>query len=157
MFTRLDSLSPCRPGRDRPVMIVARLCIGTFLIAALSFTAGCAVKTSQEIKRVGMVVGIDPERIDEYKQLHADDNPGVRDLLNKYHMHNFSIFLQQMPDGKWHEFGYYEYTGEDFDGDMKKMDAEPRTIEWLRQCDPMQIPLPGSKGWTEMERVYFNP
>ena len=34
---------------------------------------------------------------------------------------------------------------------------EPRTIEWLKVCDPMQKPLPGSKGWTDMERVYFNP
>ena len=24
-------------------------------------------------------------------------------------------------------------------------------------CDPMQIPLPGAKGWTNMEQVYLNP
>lgn len=131
--------------------------LGLFLIAVVAFSAGFAARKPQEIKRVGMVVGIDPDRIDEYKRLHADDNPGVRDLLNKYHMHNFSIFLQKMPDGKWYEFGYYEYTGKDFEGDMAKMGAEPRTIEWLKQCDPMQIPLPGSEGWTNMERVYFNP
>ena len=62
-----------------------------------------------------------------------------------------------MPDGNWYEFGYYEYTGDDLVGDMAKMAAEPRTTEWLKQCDPMQIPLPGSDSWTEMERVYFNP
>jgi L-rhamnose mutarotase len=135
----------------------SRLLAGLFLIAVIAFSAGFAARKPQEIKRVGMVVGIDPDRIDEYKRLHADDNPGVRDLLNKYHMHNFSIFLQKMPDGKWYEFGYYEYTGDDFKGDMAKMDAEPRTIEWLKQCDPMQIPLPESDGWTEMKRVYFNP
>jgi L-rhamnose mutarotase len=135
----------------------SKLLAGVFLISIVAFAAGSAAKKPQKIKRVGMVVGIDPERIDEYKRLHADDNPGVRDLLNKYHMHNFSIFLQKMPDGKWYEFGYYEYTGNDFEGDMAKMDAEPRTIEWLKQCDPMQIPLPGSEGWTDMERVYFNP
>ena len=135
----------------------SRLFAGTFLIAIIAFSAGLAAKKPQEIKCDGMVVGIDPERIDEYKRLHADDNPGVRDLLNKYHIHNFSIFWQKMPDGKWYEFGYYEYTGNDFEGDMTKMDAEPRTIEWLKQCDPMQIPLPGSEGWTNMERVYFNP
>jgi len=135
----------------------SRLLAGLVLIAVVAFSAGFAAKKHREIKRVGMVVGIDPDRIDEYKRLHADDNPGVRDLLNKYHIHNFSIFLQKMPDGKWYEFGYYEYTGNDFEGDMAKMDAEPRTIQWLKQCDPMQIPLPGSEGWTNMERVYFNP
>lgn len=135
----------------------SRLLAALFLIAVAAFAAGFAAKKPQKIKRVGMVVGIHPERIEEYKRLHADDNPGVRDLLNKYHIHNFSIFLQQMPDGKWYEFGYYEYTGNDFEKDMAKMDAEPRTIQWLKHTDAMQIPLPGSEGWTEMERVYFNP
>jgi L-rhamnose mutarotase len=118
-------------------------------------------KTSEalggKVKRVGMVVGIKSEMIDEYKKLHAAENPGVRDLLKKYHMNNFSIYLQKMPDGKWYEFGYYEYTGDDFDGDMATMAKEPRNIEWLKKCDPMQIPLPGAKGWTEMESVYLNP
>ena len=116
--------------------------------------ASCA--TNQPTKRVGMVVGLKPSAMKEYKRLHADDHPGVRDLLNKYHMHNFSIFLHKI-DGKWYEFGYYEYTGDDFEGDMAKMDAEPRTKEWLKVCDPMQIPLPGEDGWAEMERVYYNP
>jgi L-rhamnose mutarotase len=107
------------------------------------------------VKRVGQVVGIKPGMIEEYKRLHADSNPGVRDLLTKYHLHNFSIFLQQI-DGKWYEFGYYEYDGDDFAADMAKLSAEPRNIEWLKICDPMQIPLPGANGWTEMDRVYFN-
>ena len=110
---------------------------------------------TKTIKRVGMVVGIHPDRIEEYKRLHADDNPGVRDLLRKYHMENFSIFLTEI-EGKWYEFGYYEYTGDDFEADMAALAGEPRNIEWLQICDPMQIPLPGEKGWREMERVYFN-
>jgi len=113
------------------------------------------VAATRTIKRVGMVVGLKEEMMGEYKRLHADDNFGVRDLLNKYHMHNFSIFLHKI-DGKWYEFGYYEYTGSDFAGDMAKLDAEPRNKEWLVVCDPMQIPLEGAKGWTEMEMVYHN-
>ena len=91
----------------------------------------------------------------EYKRLHADEHPGVRDLLNKYHMHNFSIFLHKI-DGKWYEFGYYEYTGNDFEGDMAKMDAEPRIKDWLKVCDPMQRPLPGEQSCAVMEQVYYN-
>jgi L-rhamnose mutarotase len=130
------------------------------IILMLVLAVNCAKEKegyvmNKNVKRVGMVVGIKPEMIEEYKRLHADDNPGVRDLLAKYNMHNFSIFLQEI-DGKWYEFGYYEYTGDDFEGDMAKLDKEPRNIEWLKMCDPMQIPLPGAKGWTEMERVYFN-
>jgi L-rhamnose mutarotase len=129
--------------------------VGMILFAA-AFIGGAATEAPKPIKRVGMVVGIRPEKLEEYKRLHADTNPGVRDLLKKYHMHNFSIFLQQIDD-KWYEFGYYEYTGDDFGADMEKLDAEPRNKEWLKQCDPMQIPLTGQKSWAKMERVYYNP
>ena len=129
------------------------------LIITIIILSGCRQQATpqakKDIKRVGMVIGIKPEKIEEYKILHADSNPGVRDLLSKYHMHNFSIFLQEI-DGKLYEFGYYEYTGDDFEGDMAKLDVEPRNIEWLKICDPMQIPLPGSEGWVEMEQVYYN-
>jgi len=123
------------------------------LLAAL-LAASCAPITP--VKRVGMVTQLRPEKIAEYKKLHAGSNPGVRDLLTKYHMRNFSIYLQQI-DGKWYEFGYYEYTGDNFEADMATMAKEPRNIEWLKQCDPMRKPLRGSKGWTMMNRVYYNP
>lgn len=133
--------------------------VATALSAAVLFV-GCqktAPQKPRSVKRVGMVIGLKEDKIEEYKKVHADTNPGVRDLLNKYHMHNFSIFLQKMPDGKYYEFGYYEYTGDDFEGDMAKLAVEKRNIEWLKVCDPMQTPLPGADGWTEMERVYYNP
>jgi len=113
------------------------------------------LKKNQVTKRVGMVIGIHEDKIEEYKQLHADDNPGVRDLLNKYNIHNFSIFLTEI-EGKWYEFAYYEYTGENYKADMAKLAREPRNIEWLKVCDPMQIPLPGEEGWRNMEQIYFN-
>ena len=108
------------------------------------------------MKRVGMVIRLKPECVEDYRRLHAESNSGVRDLLAKYHMRNFSIFLHQI-GGEWYEFGYYEYTGNNFEADMAAMAKEPRTIEWLKRCDPMQKPLPGSKGWTDMQRVYYNP
>jgi L-rhamnose mutarotase len=122
------------------------------LFMAVVMVAGCQ---QQKVKRVGMVIGMRPDEIAEYKALHADSNPGVRDLLTKYHMHNFSIFLHQI-DGRWYEFGYYEYTGDDYEADMAALAAEPRNKEWLRVCDPMQMPLAGEKSWAVMEQVYYN-
>ena len=132
-----------------------------FSVVVIGLVSGCTQQSrgyvvNRNVKRVGMVVGIKPDMITEYKRLHADGHAGVRDLLTKYHMHNFSIFLTEI-EGKWYEFGYYEYTGDDFAGDMAKLAKEPRNIEWLKVCDPMQIPLPGETGWREMERAYFNP
>ena len=126
------------------------------VLAATALFLGAAQPRPHAVKRVGMVVGIRPDMIDQYKKLHADSNAGVRDLLGKYHMENFSIFLQEI-GGKWYEFGYYEYTGDDYEADMAKLDAEPRNKAWLKRCDPMQLPLEGRKSWTKMEQVYYNP
>ncbi|RLD56695.1 MAG: L-rhamnose mutarotase [Bacteroidetes bacterium] len=129
------------------------------LILAISF--GCSTgeeidSVKKEVKRVGMVIKIKSECIEEYKAVHADSNYGVRDLLIEANMRNFSIFLHQLDDGSWYEFGYYEYTGDDFEADMAKLDKHPRNIEWLKVCDPMQIPLEGYDSWAEMEQVYYN-
>ena len=106
------------------------------------------------VRRFGIVIGIREQCIAEYRQLH--DGEGVRDLLRLAKMRNFSICLHQMPDGGLYEFGYYEYVGGDYAADMAALAAHPRNIEWLNSCDSMQIPLPGTNGWSEMESIFFN-
>lgn len=108
------------------------------------------------VKRVGMVIGLREDRAAEYRRLHADSNQGVRDLLREANMHNFSIFVERLPDGKLYLFGYYEYVGDDYDADMAALASKERNKEWLAMTDPMQIPLPGQEGWTVMEEVYHN-
>jgi len=111
---------------------------------------------NENIKRVGMVIRLKEDMIDDYKKLHADDYEGVRDLLIKYNMRNFSIFLIRMDDGNFYEFGYYEYTGSNFEEDMKKLALEPRNKAWLEVCDAMQIPLEGFASWAEMDQIFYN-
>jgi L-rhamnose mutarotase len=109
------------------------------------------------VQRIGMVIGLRDEAEAAYRRLHADDEPGVRDLLNAHHIHHFSIFLHRLPDGRLYEFAYFEYHGEDLERDLAALDAEPRNVAWLAQCDPMQVPLPGTSSWARMERVYYHP
>ena len=105
-----------------------------FVLTCVLLVSFCGCSQNKQVKRVGMVIGLRPECLEEYKRVHADSHPGVRDLLKKYNMENFSIFLHQIDD-KWYEFGYYEYTGDDFEADMAKLDKEPGNIEWLKKCD----------------------
>ncbi len=39
---------------------------------------------------------------------------------------------------------------------MAKMGAELCIKEWLKVCDPMQIPLEDEGFWAVMEQVYYN-
>jgi L-rhamnose mutarotase len=128
------------------------------LLAGAALSVGIYGLSQQaQPKRIGMIIGIKPDRIAAYEALHAASNQGVRDLLDKYHMHNFSIYIHKMDDSHYYLFAYYEYTGNDYQADMATLAREPRNMEWLSQTDAMQIPLPGETSWTKMQEVYHNP
>jgi L-rhamnose mutarotase len=135
-----------------------KIIVAALAVATAIWAIGLHAKSEgPQVQRIGMVIGIKPDQISAYETLHAASNAGVRDLLTKYHMHNFSIFIHQLDDGKYYLFGYYEYTGTDYKADMAKLSAEPRNQKWLSVTDPLQIPLSGEKSWTMMQEVYHNP
>lgn len=48
-------------------------------------------------RRLGKVIELRPDHKDLYIKVHADSHEGVRDLLAKYGLRNFSIFLRVRP------------------------------------------------------------
>ena len=71
------------------------------------------------MKRHGVVLRVKPERFEEYKEYHAEVWPEVLDMIKKCNIKNYSIYHK---DG--YLFGYFEYTGTDFNADMEKMDFQ---------------------------------
>lgn len=76
------------------------------------------------MQRMGMVIGVKPEMIAEYKRLHAAVWPEVLALISDSNIRNYTIFLRE-PENLL--FGYWEYHGTDFSADMAKIAASPRT------------------------------
>jgi L-rhamnose mutarotase len=107
--------------------------------------------------RYGMVTGIKPEKIEYYKQLHAKPWPAVLHKIEECNIHNYSIYLQKM-DNRYFLFSYFEYTGNNFEQDMKKMAADTATQRWWKETDPCQLPLSEAlaqhKIWTNMPEVF---
>jgi len=104
------------------------------------------------MKRYGMVLKVKPEKLEEYKRLHAAVWPGVLDMIARCNIHNYSIYTR---DGFL--FSYFEYTGSDFDADMAKMAADPTTQKWWDVCQPCQQPVESAKPgewWAQMEEVF---
>ena len=126
------------------------------LCAAL--LAGCA--TRQPPQRFAWVTGLKPEKAAYYRDLHAHPWPSVNRMIKDCHIRNFSIHECEI-DGKLYLFAYLEYTGKDFDADMKRMAADPETQRWWKETDPCQSPLPdaAAKGkiWADTTEVYFLP
>jgi len=107
---------------------------------------------TEHVQRYGMVIKIKPDKIDKYKKLHAHAWPGVLKQIKESHIRNYSIFLKDDL-----LFGYFEYTGNDFDADMKKMAQDSVTQEWWKLTDSYQIPLNSRKKgewWAQMEEVF---
>jgi L-rhamnose mutarotase len=85
------------------------------------------------IKRIGQVIGIKPEDIEEYEKLHANAWPSIIKIIKQANISNYSIFRYQNL-----LFAYLEYTGVDYEADMAKLAAEPEMQKWWKITDQMQ-------------------
>ena len=94
------------------------------------------------MKRMGMVIGIKPEKIGQYKRLHAETWPDVLEAISRANIRNYTIFLRE-PENFL--FGYWEYYGDDFEVDAATIADHPKTQEWWTYTDPCQIPLASCK------------
>ncbi len=136
-----------------------RLCAGCVLIVMCMLVAGCATcpmdcRTcpKSNLTRYGQVLQVKPESFEEYKRYHANVWPEILDMIRQCNIRNYSIYHKDS-----YLFAYFEYVGEDFDADMAKMAADPKTQEWWDIMMPMQAPLETraeGEWWANMEEVF---
>lgn len=106
------------------------------------------------MKRYGSVIGIRPEKIAEYKALHAAVWPTVLAQIQRSQIRNYTIYLRE-PENLL--FGHFEYHGTDFEADMARMAADPQTQAWWAVCAPCQLPLDSRQSgehWASMVEVF---
>ncbi len=102
--------------------------------------------------RLGSVIKLKPRKIEEYIELHANVWPDVLNMIQSCNIRNYSIFFKDN-----FLFSYFEYHGDDFEGDMKKMAANTNTQAWWKLTDPCQKPLETRKEgewWASMEEIF---
>ena len=104
------------------------------------------------MKRIGEMIKIRPEKLEEYKYWHANPWPEVTAMIKSCNIANYTIYQR----GEL-LFACYEYTGDDFATDMARMAADSRTQEWWALVKPFQEPFEDrSEGqwWSPMEEVF---
>lgn len=102
--------------------------------------------------RIGQMIKITQEGLQAYKDYHAAPLPGVNEMIKECGIQNYSIYHR----GDY-LFSYFEYVGEDYEADMKKMAADPTTQKWWDLVKPLMEPLPDKlegEFWSDMEEVY---
>jgi len=104
------------------------------------------------MRRFGQVIKVKPEKLDYYRELHANPWPGVLKKIHDCNIRNYSIFLLENHT----LFAYFEYIGNDFDADMKKMAADPETQRWWKETNPCQesLGLHPDDWWHTLEEVF---
>ena len=125
------------------------------LFATVLLITACS--TTRPGQRFGSVIGLKPEKLEEYKKLHAAVWPEVTRAVRDANIRNYSIYLRRMPDGSYLLFSYLEYVGVDYRADMDKLAANPKVQEWWKVTGPCQQPLTDRKPgdwWASMEEVF---
>jgi L-rhamnose mutarotase len=103
---------------------------------------------------MAMVIGVRPERLAVYKELHAQPWPEMNAALSAANIGNYSIYLRE-PENLL--FGYWEYAGTNYAADMKALGERAITKKWLALTDPCQAKLPTAKEdewWSFMPEIY---
>ena len=109
------------------------------------------------MRRMGLCNRLRPEEAEEYKALHAAVWPEVLARISACNIRNYSIFLRT-PENLL--FAYWEYHGEDFEADSRKMAADPVTGRWWELTDPCQEPYETREAgawWASMKEIFYHP
>ncbi len=77
------------------------------------------------MNRVGFLLKVKEDRIEEYKAHHVNVWPEMQEALSRTGWHNYSLFMRD--DGLL--FGYFE-TPHSFEGALAGMDKEEINARW---------------------------
>jgi L-rhamnose mutarotase len=109
--------------------------------------------------RYGWMAEVKPEKVDYYRELHANPWPAVLRRIKDSNLQNYTIYLQEI-DGRFFLFSYFEYVGDNFEEDMRRMEADPETQRWWQETGPCQMPLANGKprrngsAWSDLQEVF---
>ena len=105
------------------------------------------------VRRFGQVIGVKPAAYDEYVKAHAAVWPSILAKIAECNIRNYSIYAWKGDT----LFAYMEYVGDDFEGDMAKMAADPETQRWWAWMMPLQAPVEGraeGEWWHTLDEVF---
>ena len=105
------------------------------------------------MRRFGQTIRLKPEGAETYVKYHAEAWPGVLKMIKECNIQNYSIFKKDLV-----LFAYFEYVGNDFDGDMAKMAADPETQRWWDTVKPLMQPIETrntGEFWADMEEIFY--
>jgi L-rhamnose mutarotase len=104
------------------------------------------------MQRHANVIKVRPEKLSEYKELHAHCWKDVLKIMTECNITNYSIYF-----GGEYLFCYFEYVGLDYEADRLKMASNEITKKWWELTAPCQEKVSWSKNdewWSALQEVF---
>ncbi len=104
------------------------------------------------MERVGFLLKVREERLEEYKKHHEAVWPEMLDALRRHGWRNYSLFLAE--DGRL--FGYFE-AEESFQASLDGMATEEANARWQTFMSDYFEDLPGlpDESMMQLEHVFY--
>ncbi len=102
------------------------------------------------MKRFTLYAQLKPEKMEDYIKLHADPWPELMHLLDSCHIHHYSISLRGNE-----VFTYYEYTGDHYEADMKRMDESAVMQRWWTFSKPCFLHHDKGHYYEDLNEVFY--
>ena len=102
------------------------------------------------MRRVIQLSELKPEKADEYIRLHAEPWPELLELISSCNIHHYSISIRGNT-----LYTYFEYTGEDYDADMARMDASPVMQRWWTFSKPCFLHHKQEHYYDDLREIFY--
>ena len=102
------------------------------------------------MKRFTLHSYLKPEKVADYIRLHEEPWPELVELLDSCHIHHYSISVRGTE-----VFTYYEYTGDDFTADNKRLEESPVMQRWWIYSKPCFLYHENNHYYDEMVEVFY--
>lgn len=104
-----------------------------------------------QTRRAGSVISLREDAIEEYESHHSEVWPDVLAALSRANIRNYSIYRYGTL-----LFSYWEYIGDDYAGDLARLDTDPVSARWGQIMQTLQVSVPEARPgrWFELPEVF---
>ena len=115
------------------------------------------VNIRRNVKRLGHLARIRPEKVSQYMKHHAEIPPEVANSLTDHHIQNLSVWVKELERGEPYAFSYCEYGGNYFESEFAHLDSLPVIKKWRDAVEVVCLieSVTHDDYWVPMEEVFF--
>jgi len=109
----------------------------------------------QLVQRYCWLIALNPDKEEEFRELHKKIPRPVKEAIHQSGIRNYSVYVCTTSD-QFYAIRYYEYAGEEHEGDVAALARDPDFKAWRNACEECEVtllPLRSGKWWSPGNEV----